>query len=100
MNWRCHAQQGFSIARTKDGAPFSERVTDLRDLVIGRVRIPNAKKWRLTGFRASPKYLFPARSDDDTYDQLLKSEVTELVEEIEDRHGVHTGALGRVAVYD
>ena len=67
--------------------------------VKGTARIPNSEHWHLTGFRASHSYLFPGRTMDDTYDQLLSPEVTDLVEKIEREKGVVPGALGRVAVY-
>jgi hypothetical protein len=36
---------------------------------------------------------------DDTYDQLRSARVAELAKEVEDRHELPEGTLGRVAVY-
>jgi hypothetical protein len=98
-NTRCHVQQGFSIAMQHDGVEGHVSNQDFARCAVARVRIPNAERWCLTGFRASQSYLFPIQAIDDTYAKLSSPDVTSLAAKAEAASGLVDGALGRAAVY-
>jgi len=98
-NTRCHVQQGLSLAMQTD-AEALKHDQDFANYVVGKVRIPNCRRWCLHGFRASQEYLFPSSEIDNTYKQLLQPRIAKLAEEMEHQHGVPLRALGRVAKYN
>lgn len=98
-NTRCHVQQGFSIAMQRDDEAEPRQEQDFARYVLGTVRIPNCQSWHLRGFRASQAYLFPSRTIDDTYDQLLSPRVAECADEAERDHHLAPETLGRVDMY-
>ncbi len=98
-NSRCHAQQGYSLARKDDSGSYCKSCVDLTDLVIARVRIPNQDEWHLSGFRYSQDYFFPSCDIDDTYRQLRKCEIDSKMEQIEKDNGLAENSLGRVSLY-
>lgn len=96
---RCHTQQGFSIAMQHDDVRMAAAEQDFMSSVVGTVRIPNTKRWVVTGYRSSEDYFFPPTSIDDTYRKLLDPRVEELAQDAERSQHLKEGALGRVAVY-
>ena len=97
-NTRCHTQQGFSMAMQHDDKEPHE-VQDFMPSVVGVVKIPNSKRWLVTGYRASQDYFFPSPKTDDTYAKLLDFNVEELARRAESDHGLPPGALGSVGRY-
>ncbi len=98
-NIRCHVQQGFSLAMQWDNADKPEPNQDFAPSIVGTVRIPNAERWHLQGFRASQAYFFPSGVVDDTYRQLLSPDITAMTEQVELEHKLACGTLGRPERY-
>lgn len=98
-NVRCHTQQGTSISMQHDDARQPRSSQDFMPQVVGTVRIPNERRWRVTGHRASRDYFFPPTAIDDTYRKLLNPEVSELATDSERSHDLKRGTLGRTARY-
>lgn len=97
-NVRCHVQQGYSLAMQSDDKDLALH-QDFAPMVVGRVQVPNDKRWHLRGFRATQGYLFPGKTVDDTYQQLLSPTINSLAEQVERQHDLKVGTLGRASHY-
>lgn len=98
-NVRCHTQQGFSMAMQHDDVASPCAQQDFMRNVVGTVRIPNTKRWLVTGHRASQDYFFPPTEIDDTYRKLLNPHVADLARRCEREAHLPPGTLGRTAHY-
>lgn len=94
MNVRLHAQHGISAATQEDFA--SPALYDYGEFVVGRVCIPNNGAFALRGRLASPRFLFPPPSIDESFQLLLSSPTNALLATCERQFGLPNGALGRI----
>lgn len=97
MNVRLHAQHGFAASSQQD---IDEIVSfDYHDHIVARVRIPNKRQFAVEGPLATPQFLFPGPDIDESLKLLQESKLHELLANLESKHGLPEGDLGRIEHY-
>lgn len=94
LSTRPHSQHGVSVTRC--GNDWSDTALDFKEFVVATVRLRCGPEWRLRGFMASEKFLFPSGSEDNTLKVLQKPRVGKLLRRIEKAHGFSDGTLGKL----
>lgn len=92
LSTRPHSQHGVSV--TKDGTKWSDTARGLDEFVAATVRLRCTSQWRLHGFMASERYLFPDASEDNTLKLLQRLRTIKLLRKTEMRHRFSVGTLG------
>lgn len=92
LSTRAHSQHGVSV--TKDGTKWLDTARGLDEFVAATVRLRCTSQWRLHGFMASERYLFPDASEDNTLKLLQQPRMIKLLRKTETRHGFSVGTLG------
>ena len=77
---RPHAQHGTSLAMQADDVELPHQCQDFRRFRIAQVRIPNGRKWKLSGHMYSSGFIFPSRESDDSLCLLSAAAVQDLLE--------------------
>ena len=95
LSVRPHAQHGISA--TRDSVLWKDNNRDLKEYVIATVRFDVAEKWFLSGYMASPKYLFPSSYFDNTLKKLQGTKLLEIISRTERKHNLPDRTLGYVS---
>ncbi len=94
LSTRPHSQHGVSVTRC--GNRWSNTSLGFDEFVVATVRLRCGPEWRLRGFMASEKFLFPSVSEDNTFKVLQKPRARNLLRKIEKTHGFSDGTLGKL----
>jgi hypothetical protein len=94
LSVRPHAQHGISV--TKDSKLWNNKNRDLKDFVVATVRVPVSDKWHLCGYMASPDYLFPNSSIDNTLKILRQRKLIDIIDKVETKYKLTEGSLGSI----
>jgi len=94
LSTRPHSQHGLSVARS--GTHWRNAALGFEDFVVATVRLRCGLEWRLRGFMASERFLFPNASEDNTLKLLQRPQATKLLRKTERTHGLKAGTLGNL----
>lgn len=94
LSTRLHTQHGVSLTRAAPS--WCDSCRDLKEFVVATVRLRCNSQWRMNGFMASEKYLFPDAREDNTRKVLSQVRVRDLLRKTERRHGLRPGSLGEL----
>jgi len=92
LSVRPHAQHGISA--TRDSSIWRDNNKDLKKYVVATVRFEISEKWYLSGYMASPEYLFPNSNLDNTLKNLQQPKLLKIISETEKKYSLYDGALG------
>jgi len=88
------SQHGVSVTRC--GNHWSSTALGFEEFVVATVRLRCGPEWRLRGFMASQRFLFPSASEDNTLKFLQQPRVRKLLRTIEKKQGFRVGTLGEL----
>jgi hypothetical protein len=94
LSLRLHVQHGISVTKKVQKWDLENRNFD--NQIIGLVRFPNNKKWRLNNYLFSTRFLFPEESFDNTYKYLKMAKFTKLLEKINKKYSLASEELGKI----
>jgi hypothetical protein len=92
LSVRPHAQHGISA--TRDSSIWRDNNKDLKKYVVATVRFEVSEKWYLSGYMASPEYLFPSSKLDNTLKNLQQTKLLKIISETEKKYCLSDGSLG------
>jgi hypothetical protein len=94
LSLRPHCQHGISATKKVD--IWNVENSDFSTNLIAIAKIPNISDFKLNGQIFNGKYMFPDEIADNTLKLLKKNELTKLLAEICDKHGLNRNELGNI----
>ena len=96
---RPHAQHGLSLAMQADDIELPHECQDFNRFRVAYVRIPNGKRWKLSGHMFSSSFLFPSGEVDGSLRLLSAAVVQDFLDEACARFDIQPGSLGKISSY-
>ena len=99
LHLRPHVQHGASLGMQSDDDESPDPFQDFNRFRIAQIRIPNSKKWKLSGYTASTAFMFPPPALDDSFRRLSVPAVQDILNDASTTFDVPSYYLGRISSY-